>query len=65
MAKTATTSESDFDARDQQIIQLTHQVASLEDFANAVVEQRNAAYNELAQYKAQIIRQTKPQPQGD
>ena len=49
----------DIDPRDMEIAHLKHQISSLEDFANAVVEQRNIAYNEIAQYKVQIIRQSK------
>lgn len=38
---------------------LKAQLKSMEDFTNMVVEQRNEAYNQTAQYKSQLIRQLK------
>lgn len=40
---------------EDQILQLSSQLKSMEGFANMVVEQRNAAQNESAQLKAQLI----------
>lgn len=49
------TKENITDEKDRRIAELEAQVRSVEVFANMVVEQRNAAQNEAAQYRTQMI----------